>query len=223
MRIAKLTRLTNVFAILMIAFIAMGNVSCKAIKEAKLRKKQIAQSKTELQAILDDDGSMTLEEKQETLDRIKNLNLDDEELNDLITKVEEKIEQEREEIRKKEEEERKRQEEEERQREQEIQEETLALNEQLDKNFAGIIQASKEGDYETANTLIEETKKMFASGDSYVLIIVYQKGDVVDYDEPTTIDKYLNYLKDMKKYDKKVVEFKKNAAGKLEGIELKKQ
>jgi hypothetical protein len=40
--------------------------------------------------------------------------------------------------------------------------------------------------------------QLFASEETPVLIIVSRSGDIVDYDRPTTIKKYLNYLKDQK-------------------------
>ncbi len=61
----------------------------------------IMKSKTALMKILDDDGTMSIEEKEKILNDIKKLNLNDEELNDLIAQVEDKIAKEKEELERK--------------------------------------------------------------------------------------------------------------------------
>ena len=56
-----------------------------------------------------------------------------------------------------------------------------------------------------------------------VLIIINQSAGFNDYDRPTTIEKYLNYLKDQKISPNKVHEIKYNANGKINELELIKK
>ena len=56
-----------------------------------------------------------------------------------------------------------------------------------------------------------------------IIIIAKYGQDQKDYDRPTNIDKYLNYLKDKKRYDKEVEDVKYDAMGKIIEIELIKK
>lgn len=75
----------------------------------------------------------------------------------------------------------------------------------------------------SANTSITELLGMFESKNAPVLIVIYDDGVDVDYDEPTTIEKYLNYLKDQKKNPNELRDYKTNAAGKITELELGKK
>jgi len=55
-----------------------------------------------------------------------------------------------------------------------------------------------------------------------VLIIIAQSGGITDYDEPTTIQKYLNYLKDQKKKADTIENIVFDDAGKIKELELTK-
>lgn len=74
----------------------------------------------------------------------------------------------------------------------------------------------------SANSSIAEALTLFESKNTPVLIVVYDDGTDVDYDEPTTIEKYLNYLKDQKKKPDTFRDMKTNGAGKITELELKK-
>ncbi|TRX48593.1 nucleoid-structuring protein H-NS [Fulvivirga sp. M361] len=74
----------------------------------------------------------------------------------------------------------------------------------------------------SANKTIGETLNMFSSPDALVLIIISESDGIKDYDRPTTIQKYLNYLKDQKKEMDEVHSIKKDANGKITELELKK-
>src|SRR3954464_10855160 len=56
----------------------------------------------------------------------------------------------------------------------------------------------------SANSSINEALAMFATPETPVLIIISGSGDQKDYDRPTTIKAYLNYLKDQKKNMNKI-------------------
>jgi hypothetical protein len=64
---------------------------------------------------------------------------------------------------------------------------------------------------------------MFSSRDVPVLIIINQSGNLKDYDEPTTIGRYLNYLKDRKASPNAVHNLVKDANGKISELELIKK
>lgn len=51
----------------------------------------------------------------------------------------------------------------------------------------------------TANQSIQDALGMFSNQETPVLIVIHEEGGVKDYDEPTTIKKYVDYLKDTKK------------------------
>lgn len=74
-----------------------------------------------------------------------------------------------------------------------------------------------------ANNSISEALTMFASPETPVLIIISGTGDNKDYDRPTTIQKYLNYLKDQKKNPNAVENLVVDASGKITEVELRKK
>ena len=74
----------------------------------------------------------------------------------------------------------------------------------------------------SANTTINEALTMFASPQTPVLIVISESGGQKDYDRPTTIVDYLNYLKDQKKSINKVEKLQFDAAGKITEVELRK-
>ena len=90
----------------------------------------------------------------------------------------------------------------------------------LGRNFTTIANASSVNQ---ANSVIKETMALFESPNVPVLIIIKQNQGFNDYDRPTTIENYLNYLKDQKKATEKVHEIKYNNSGKINEIELIKR
>ena len=78
-------------------------------------------------------------------------------------------------------------------------------------------------DAELANEKIAEALDLFASPDVPVLIIVYHVGDIIDYDAPTTAEKYLNYIKDQKVVNVGVSNIKYDDNNKITELELIKK
>ena len=197
--------------VLLAAFITLGGTtSCKSKKrlakeaaEAEY-KSRVEQAVKDLNAILDDETLWTLEEKEARVQTIKDWNLQNAEVDDLLFQVEKKLARER---AQKEEEERNKQ-------------EAQAANVTLERNFSSIARASSVS---LANRTINETLGMFESPNVPVLIIISQNVGFNDYDRPTTIEKYLNYLKDQKISPNKVHEIKYNANGKINELELIKK
>ncbi|MFZ9045823.1 MAG: nucleoid-structuring protein H-NS [Cyclobacteriaceae bacterium] len=98
----------------------------------------------------------------------------------------------------------------------------------VDQEAAGEIEDSmteirSASSFNLANQSIEETLSFFSSPDAPVLIIIYENGSEVDYDEPTTIEKYLNYLKDTKAKPADIVEIGRDSAGKIKELVLRKK
>jgi hypothetical protein len=74
-----------------------------------------------------------------------------------------------------------------------------------------------------ANSSINEALTMFASPDTPVLIVISESGGQKDYDRPTTIKDYLNYLKDQKKQADRLGNLQFDNSGKITEVELVKQ
>lgn len=74
----------------------------------------------------------------------------------------------------------------------------------------------------SANASIQEALGMFGTNDAPVLIVFYRAGGQPEYDEPTTIAKYLNYLKDTKNNKARVEEVVYDANGKIKELVLRK-
>lgn len=68
--------------------------------------------------------------------------------------------------------------------------------EKLENNFTSITTSSNVA---SADKTIQEVLSMFSNQETPILIVIHEEGGVKDYDEPTTIKKYLDYLKDTKK------------------------
>ncbi|MCS7017754.1 MAG: hypothetical protein RMJ87_07655 [Cytophagales bacterium] len=210
--------------ILLIGMVTLGGAtSCKnkqkiaeqQAREAKAR--QAAQAKSELQALLNDSGK-SIEEREQALNRIKAQNIDDPEVQALIRQLEAKIAAEK---AARQEEARRRAEEEQRQREEEARRKAEVAKALTIQDYFRDIVGS--GNTATANNRIQEALQLFASPDTPVLIVIGVFNGEKDYDRPTTISKYLNYLKDQKKAPHRIVNIKRNAAGKIEELELELQ
>ena len=89
----------------------------------------------------------------------------------------------------------------------------------LGEYFAAI---SSSGNTASANSSINEALALFASPDTPVLIVISESGGQKDYDRPTTIKNYLNYLKDQKKNINAISDVKYDSSGKITELELKK-
>jgi len=90
----------------------------------------------------------------------------------------------------------------------------------LEQYFSAIGNA---GSVSSANSSINEALTLFASGETPVLIVISESGGQKDYDRPTTIKDYLNYLKDQKKRADKIGNLQFDGSGKITEVELIKQ
>lgn len=98
-------------------------------------------------------------------------------------------------------------------------EKVVSKEQKLNNYFSAVSNASTT---ESANKSINEALTMFNSPDAPVLIVIYHDGANPDYDEPTTIEKYLNYLKDTKSKPAEVEEVVYDANGRMKELVLKK-
>lgn len=206
----------NFILIVMMTLVTIGGTtSCSSKK--KLAKKEyeakVEQAKADLNAIINGESQWTLEEQMSRVDEIEKSELQNPEIDELLVKAKEKLIKEKAEAEREAEEERLRALEEEKAK-------ALVPVTSLQDYFAIIAAAP---DAETANDKIAEALEMFSSPDCPVLIIVYQLGDVVDYDAPTTIDKYLNYIKDQKIVNVDINDIKYDNNHKITELELIKK
>jgi CMP-N-acetylneuraminic acid synthetase len=95
----------------------------------------------------------------------------------------------------------------------------VTKEQKLNNYFGAIATATTPA---AANASINEALTMFSNGNAPVLIVIYKDGAKPDYDEPTTIEKYLNYLKDTKNNKAKVEEVVYDTNGKIKELVLKK-
>ena len=203
--------------VLLALSLAMGMTACKSQK--KLAKEKAAaeyaasleKAKKDLLDILNENTAMSLSDKEALVRDIKAKNYNDPEINDLIAQAEEKLAKERSELNMKEMEAKKQAE------EVNMRKETTTTS--LSDYFSSISGAASTSE---ANMFINEALGMFSSPDALVLIIIYKSGSVVDYDEPTTIKKYLNYLKDTKNNINRVDKITYDDKGKIKELELYK-
>lgn len=92
--------------------------------------------------------------------------------------------------------------------------------EKLESSFNSLTSASSPA---LANQSIEQTLAMFSNQDTPVLIVIHEENGIKDYDEPTTIRKYLEYLKDTKKNLNFISDIRLDANGKVSELELRRK
>ena len=210
----------NLKSIIILAMVALvticGATSCKS--SGKMTKKEykakVEQATKDLNAILNDETSWSLEEQLARVNEIKQVDFSKKnpEIVEMIERAEAKIAREMEERDRLAEQ--KRLEEEQRLRE-------LAEQNQANKGIADMFNLiANAKDINTANNYIKEALKLFESPDAVVLIRLNNYGD---YDRPTTAVNYLNYLKDQKKVTVNVDNIKYNAENKITELELIKK
>jgi len=171
----------------------------KAFADRDMKKQQkIDSTRAELLDMLLNKDNKSADELAKELAAIKAQNLGDKEINDLIAKVEQKIADMR-------------------------NKPNVPLKKQLENSFQGIADAAKSGNSGQASTLIKNTLGLFSSDDVPVLIIIYREGNSPDYDKPTTIKRYLNFVMDQKSSRNAVDNYSLDGEGKIKELELIKK
>ncbi len=209
---------TKIMMFLLAALIITGGAtSCKSKKKLAREKAaaeyamKVDQAKKDLTAMLNGTTSWSLDEQDKRLNVIKSYNIDDPEVVDLIAKVEAKLSMDRAEAERLAEEEKLRLEEEARLKAAE------SKYQDIDNQLSAIALAPN---VDIANNHINTALQQYATPDVPVLIIISQAGGFNDYDRPTTISKFLNYLKDKQQYQYKVEVVKRDSLGKITELEL---
>jgi hypothetical protein len=99
----------------------------------------------------------------------------------------------------------------------------VPLKAKLETNFQAIADAAKSGNLTQAAALIKSTLPLFVSDDTPVLIIISKDGPEPDYDKPTTIKRYLDFLKDQKANRNAVDSYLLDNNGKIKELDLIKK
>ncbi len=209
-----------VMALVVASLLAGGISSCKSKKKLAREKEavdyavKVKQAKTDLTAILNGNTGWSVEQQAQRVKAIQSYNIDDNDVIKLTGKAQEKINALKAEEERKTEEEKLR-------REEEAQKKTQQ------SKFAKFNNAFEEiataDNVNLSNRRIDEALKLFATPDVPVLIIISQINGINDYDRPTTVARFLNYLKDTKNYNYRVESVKKNTFGKITELELIKK
>lgn len=199
----------------------MGSIGCNSEKKAEKQKavaeqaSRLSQAKMDLEAIINGEINWTVDEQQERLDLIKSWNLNNDEINSLISQAESKISERRKAAERAAEQER-------------INAEAKAKVERekaenyavIERGFKMVVNAK---DVNEANERIEEIiAQQYASQYAHVLIIISQEGDFNDYERPVNIETYLNYLKDSKMLPEKIESVVYDENGKITEIQVLK-
>jgi len=92
--------------------------------------------------------------------------------------------------------------------------------ENLENGFNSVASASNAT---VANQSIQQILGNFSNQETPVLIVIHEENGVKDYDEPTTIKKYLEYLKDTKKNLNYISDIRLDANGKVSELELRRK
>ena len=167
-------------------------------KVAKAKQQQIEEIKIRLNGLLYNQ-TMSADDLERELNEIKAFNINDSEVQRLIAQVEERINSMRDSMG------------------------SISTNSDLDKYFEEVIALSKSGNIERTNMKIKDILKFFTGPEADLLIIVYREnGQPIDYDKPTTIGAYLNYLKDQKVNHNTTYSIERDETGKIKLVELLK-
>ncbi len=82
---------------------------------------------------------------------------------------------------------------------------------------------TRAGNAAAANSSISEALTLFSSPDTPVLIVISEENGMKDYDRPTTIRQYLNYLKDTRNNSASISTLQFDNSGKITEVELRKK
>jgi hypothetical protein len=167
-------------------------------QQEKLRQQKVDAARASLLDLLLNKENRSADELEKEVNKIKAQNLGDAEIDELIARVESKIAGMRGSA-------------------------NVPLKNQIENAFQAIADAGKTGNVTEANSVIKRTLSLFSSEDATVLIIISREGTTVDYDKPTTISRYLNFLKDQKSSKNAVDSYQMDSGGKIKELDLIKK
>jgi len=180
---------------------AQQKLKTMGANEAKIRGQKADVARAALYDLLLNKDGKSADQLERELDVIKAQNLQNSEIDELILRVEKKIKDMR----------------------SFGSANSLPVKTQLENAFASIASAASIGDLSQADATIQKTLQFFSSDDVPVLIIISREGSMVDYDKPTTIKRYLNFLKDTKASKNAIDAIMNDANGKIKGLDLIKK
>ncbi|MFH1937421.1 MAG: hypothetical protein ABIK52_07660 [Bacteroidota bacterium] len=166
----------------------------------KEQEQKVAVARNKLFDLLVNKQNLSADELEHEMNKIKAENLRNSEIDELISRLEKKISDMR-----------------------KYSSVEMTLTSKLESSFQSIADASRAGNTSMANNLIEAALNYFSAPDVPVLIIISKQGAIVDYDKPTTVNNYLNFLKDQKESRNKVESYQLDAAGKIKELDLIKK
>ncbi|MEI7896013.1 MAG: hypothetical protein WCJ26_03175 [bacterium] len=168
-------------------------------KETQEKAQKVDVARAALYDLLLNKDNKSADELEKELNAIKRQKLNDQEIDELISRLEKKIQDMR------------------------SGGASLPVKTQLENAFTTIANAAKTGNLSQADNTITKTLQLFSSDDAPVLIIISREGSTVDYDKPTTIRRYLNFLKDTKASKNDIDAIMTDANGKIKGLDLIKK
>jgi len=165
-------------------------------EKEKQKQEQVDAARAELLDMLLNKDDKSADELESELAKIKAMNLGNKDINDLIAKVEQKIAGMR-------------------------NKKNVPLKNQLENAFQGIADASRQGNSTQVMSLTRNTLQLFTSDDAPVLIMISREGP--DYDKPTNIKRYLEFLRDQKASRNTVDTYQLDDGGKIKSLDLIKK
>jgi PBP1b-binding outer membrane lipoprotein LpoB len=221
MNLKGLKRFSRIMLIALVMAGTVGVTGCKKKKElaaaeaaaAAQLAEDIAQAKEVLNSILADNTLDNIAENEQKLQMVRDMNLQDSSVLNLIIAAQEKIDADKLALLALEEEAARLE------AEHRLAEMEQARLDLLNNQFEAL---TGEKDYDKSNQIINILLPLFASPDVPVLVIISEENGMKDYDRPTTIEKYLNYLKDRKAYKAVVNDIVYNDSGKITELELRR-
>lgn len=170
-------------------------------EQTKIKAQKVDQARATLYDLLLNKDNKSADELERELNAIKRMNLGDSEIDELIARLEKKIADMR----------------------AGGGTANLSMKQTLEDAFANITRHAKSGDLSQADQVIQKTLQYFSSDEAPVLIIISREGSVVDYDKPTTIKRYLQFLRDTKFNRNDVEAILTDPNGKIKGLDLIKK
>ncbi len=167
----------------------------------KVRAQQVDEARAKLYDLLLNKDGKTADQIEREVNAIKAQNLKDSEIDELIGRVEKKVRDMRE----------------------AGSAASLPVKTQIENAFDAVAKYATGGNYTQADNTIVNTLKFFSSDDAPVLIIISREGSIVDYDKPTTIKRYLNFVRDTKASNNVIDAIMTDANGKIKGLDLIKK
>jgi hypothetical protein len=179
---------------------AQQKIKAAYAEVVKSQEQKIAAARTTLYDLLANKDNLTADQLQAELNKVKAQKIMDGEIDDLVGRVQDKIDK------------------------MKLSGTPGPLKTQIESAFDGLVSTAKAGDVSTANTMIQGIiSKYFTSENTPVLIIISKEGSIIDYDKPTTIKLYLNFIKDQKASRNNVDSYLQDESGKIKELDLIKK